>query len=190
MRAFKRFLIPVATLFSVVAFMAPASAAPGGTIDEITNSGCTLMTTVTFGDAGTYWVEIWDEGEPLDQQAITTVAAGETHAFSYEVRAPFGQGSPGVTVSVRDSQSGTAYVYQNDVDFRGSKNCGRPPLTLDPSATTEPPTTEAPTTEAPTTEVPTTVTPTTATPTTVTPGPSVAPATGARPQSGKPTYTG
>lgn len=68
----------------------------------------------------------------------------------------------------------------------------RPPLTLDPSATTEPPTTEAPPTEVPPTAGPTTmVPPTTAAPGT-TPGspPAVSPATGARPRSGKPTYTG
>jgi hypothetical protein len=71
------------------------------------------------------------------------------------------------------------------------------PLTLDPAATTEVPTTE-PTTEPPTTEPPVTEPPTTegppvtspSNPTTTTVPPSTRPATGARPVTGRPTFTG
>lgn len=68
-----------------------------------------------------------------------------------------------------------------------------PRLTLDPSATTEPPSTVPATTEPSTTEPPTTSPGTTTpgiSPPTTRPRIGVSPATGARPIGGRPTYTG
>ena len=71
---------------------------------------------------------------------------------------------------------------------------GGPTLTLDPLATTEPPTTLPPSTVPPTTEPGTTTpgstTPGSTAPATTRPGTGVSPATGARPVSGRPTFTG
>ena len=190
MRSLKRFLIPLAAMAGVLAFVAPASAAPGATINSVTNSGCTIQINVTFADAGPYFMEIWDDGRRLDKQTITTDTADKNVTFQFVVVRPIGQSPPGLAVIF--AASSNVLAGQADIDFKGSENCSPPPLTLDPSATTEPPaTTEVPTTGGPITEPPTTMAPpTTAAPTTVTPGGSVAPATGARPVSGKANYTG
>lgn len=108
---------------------------------------------------------------------------------------------PGTTyylVVVNDSfdQTTTSYTTTVDDRLRFDGDPVGPTLTLDPSATTEPPTTEAPVTEPPSTDVPSTdttgVPPTTQTPSNppVTPPPAARPATGAKPMNGKPTYTG
>lgn len=91
------------------------------------------------------------------------------------------------------SEAGNGLAEETQKVASGTCDALRPPLTLDPSATTEVPTTEVPETTTTLDDGTTTVvpTPTTASPTpTVKPNTNVRPAKGAKPRAGTSRYTG
>ena len=200
MRPTPKLVLLAATAVALPLFATPAAAQhyDGGlTVNckevVMTNSGVEVLDRDNTGEGKeAFTVKAYDGNH---------VQILDFHFSNYLTTYPGGLGDFSFT-SAPTANPITVYVVSDagngldeETQYVGSGNCKdlRPPLTLDPSATTEPPVTEVPSTETTIVdETPTTVmpTPTTAAPTTVTPNGNVRPATGAKPRSGNARYTG
>lgn len=104
----------------------PALAAPGATINSITVNvaACTMTLTFTVADAGTYYVNVWDDGSFRDG-AGTYVPAGGTAVATMTI-GPVLQGAAGIGVYVEDGLGPAAVTtFDADGNFQpnASPNC-------------------------------------------------------------------
>lgn len=101
-------------LAAVVGAASPASAALGATIDDISRIGCVITVTFTVEDAGDYAVQVWDDGELLEE-IVASVGAGATASVDYTLRGAVMQGASGLGIYVTEPGGSTGDAF-DDVD--------------------------------------------------------------------------
>lgn len=162
MRTFKPLLFVAATFAAVVAFVVPASALPGATIDSVDREDCVLTVNFTVQDAGTYFLQVWDDGELIGTDSVEATE-GESTSLTYTIVQDVNAGNPGLGLNITDAASGgSTFDSLDPYDFPGSddiaKACEEGGGVLSTTTTEGPTTTEmvTSTTEgAPVTTVPT-----------------------------------
>lgn len=106
----------IALLFAAVL---PAAAAPGATINSITvnAASCTMTLTFTVQDAGTYYVNVWDDGNFRDGDGIF-IPAGGTATATMTIGVVL-QGAAGIGLYVEDGLGPAASTtFASDGSFQ------------------------------------------------------------------------
>lgn len=73
-----------------------------GQIVEIDRDGCIVSITTELG-AGDYTLEVWDDGELIDEISHTMSEPGE-YIFTWEIEQPAKEGAPGVALAIFDEK--------------------------------------------------------------------------------------
>lgn len=112
---------PAVLLAAGLAFTPPASAEPGASINSISRRGCTLYVNTTFGDAGTYYLDIFDDGVLVSGVGFE-VDAGETVDLPYTITSSINQGTAGIGIYIKDvpDVGPTVFDREDPFDFPGS----------------------------------------------------------------------
>lgn len=103
MRSLKLVVLVLLLVGVMFAAALPSFAEPSATITglSVDTVNCTLTVTIQVGDAGTYYVQIWDDGAN-EGAAGAAIAAGGTASFTFTI-GPIGTGAPGIGVIVSDN---------------------------------------------------------------------------------------
>ncbi|MEL7674615.1 MAG: hypothetical protein AAGU78_12815 [Chloroflexota bacterium] len=105
---------------------APASAAPGATIQSITLNGCFIDVTFQVQDAGSYYVNLWDDGN-FRAGAGGAVPANGTMTVRYVIGDPILEGAPGIGIYVENGLGIAATTtYDADGNYAVSAAVGDP----------------------------------------------------------------
>ncbi len=113
---------------------------PDASITSILREGCTVTITVAAQVAGTYMLEVWDDGERLTTYN-KYIEAGGTATFTHTITQAFGDWSPGLGFFVKTQDGGR--VHDVDWDFENSaeitKGCVPAPTPPSRSGASKPP---------------------------------------------------
>ncbi len=104
-------------------------------INDVSRTGCIIDVNLTVGDAGTYWLQIWDDGVITDAQSFAATT-GQTLDVFYTIKHAAGTGAPGIGIVISDGPTPGAafalvdpFIYPDDVAnscaaaFAGSLPC-------------------------------------------------------------------
>jgi hypothetical protein len=131
----------VVTAGAVIGAAAPSAAAMSAQIVDITLEECDIVVTFTVGDAGTYHVEVWDDGAMIGDVPVVA-EAGATVQGRYTITAVVKQGASGLGIDITDGEGTFDSVdpyngADHVIDFCAAQSTS----TTTPPTTAPPPTT-------------------------------------------------
>lgn len=115
----------IITLVCALLIVSTAAAAPGATFNSVVEENCVITAVITVRDAGTYYFEVFDDG----QRAATipfTAALNETVTIHYRFERSSAEGAPGVALAITNGQPAATIRYYALIDsFSLSEECLR-----------------------------------------------------------------
>lgn len=125
MRHLKPILFVSTILAAVVAFVVPASADPGATLDSVDREDCVLTVNITVQDAGTYFLVVWDDGEIIGTDSVEA-AEGASTSLTFTIVQNVNAGNPGLGLNIADSaEGGVVFDSLDPYDFEGSDDIAK-----------------------------------------------------------------
>lgn len=113
---FSRFKLVIAICLIAMVTVMPVFAAMNATINSITRDECVIHINVTVVDAGTYYVQIWDDKALIDVQPFTA-SDDETLTVDYVIKHKAQPGAPGIGIYITDGPDEFATTFDGDDNF-------------------------------------------------------------------------